>query len=305
MSVVSLPDVGGVGENTVELSQNISYGVVRRYEIDNSSLHKDISYTNNSSNIGILPSKNFDYQHTKIMRWIFGCFGAFLVANITLVIALVVAFILIASLKSDIGSISSESLIAETGSLESRLNQLEEEIRNFLQTTQTELTTLRDTTFNRLNGVDADLTFATNLSNRLPILLNNTNEKISTQGNNLNIRINELFANVTNTTINIISMVSDKADEANRTTQQIVNSSAIQLATDIRSLHVFSSCEIVTALRLPFPSGIYRIGFSQNNSSLLNCTTNTALTCNGISGQWRRVAYLDTSQAKVQCPGSL
>ena len=40
-----------------------------------------------------------------------------------------------------------------------------------------------------------------------------------------------------------------------------------------------------------FPSGTYRIGLSQDNYSLMNCSTSTALTCNGISGEWRRVAY--------------
>ena len=68
---------------------------------------------------------------------------------------------------------------------------------------------------------------------------------------------------------------------------------------------MFESCDVVRSLRFPFPSGTYRIGPSQDNYSLMNCSTNTALTCNGISGQWRRVAYLDTNQTNIECPGSL
>ena len=37
----------------------------------------------------------------------------------------------------------------------------------------------------------------------------------------------------------------------------------------------------------------------------MESSTSTALTCNGIYGQWRRVAYLDTSQTNIECPGSL
>ena len=43
----------------------------------------------------------------------------------------------------------------------------------------------------------------------------------------------------------------------------------------------------------------------QDYHSLMNCRTSTALTCNGVSGQWRRVAYLDTSQINIECPRSL
>ena len=31
----------------------------------------------------------------------------------------------------------------------------------------------------------------------------------------------------------------------------------------------------------------------------------TVLSCNGISGQWRRVAYLNTNRTYIECPGSL
>ena len=36
-----------------------------------------------------------------------------------------------------------------------------------------------------------------------------------------------------------------------------------------------------------------------------DCLVLTDRACNGISGQWRRVAYLDTRQANIECPGNL
>ena len=146
---------------------------------------------------------------------------------------------------------------------------------------------------------------ASNLATTLPGLLNNTNEKVWSLLNQLTIKIDDLSASVTNEMMSIVSITSGEADQVIRTTEGIVNSSAIQLATDIRTLHVFESCDVVRGLRFAFPSATYRIGLSQDNYSLMDCSTSTALTCNGISGQWRRVAYLDTSQTNIECPGSL
>jgi len=311
--IAASPNIARVEQDTLELSQNVSYGVVsvgrlmkngnsacqnfRKYQTDTSTFNGDTSKHASSDH-----HKKFHYQYTKILRWIFGCFSALVVANIISVIALVVAFTMITSLKSDIESRVPESSTAEVGNLESKLNQLNGDIRSFLLTSISDLTELRESTSKRVNSLGSDLTSASDLAKKIPALLNNTYEKISTQTNQLNIRIDELSANVTSTTMTTLLEISDEAGQIIRTTEQIVNSSAIQLATDIRSLHVFKSCEIVSVLKLSFPSGTYRIGSSLVNSSLMNCGTTTALTCNGISGQWRRVAYLFSSDGLPYSP---
>ena len=228
------------------------------------------------------------------------CLVILAVAVIAAFVGVVVAFILIASLKADM-----ESLGAEPGSLESRFNQLDNKITNFIGASQMMVMELSENTSNGLNSLEGDITAASDLATDLPRLLNNTVEKCSALQNQLTIKINDLSANVANETMNIGSVSSGEADQAIRTTEGFVNSSAIQLATDIRAIYVFESCDIVSGLRFPFPSGTYRIGPFQDNYSLMNCSTSTALTCNGISGQWTRVAYLDTSQTNIKCPGSL
>ena len=226
------------------------------------------------------------------------CLVVLAVAVIAAIVGVVVAIVLIATLKSDMESLG-------TGSLESRFNQLDNEITNFITTSQMMLTELSGSTSNRVNSLEGDITAASDLATDLPRLLNGTVEKFSALQDQLTIKIGDLSANIANQTMSIGSITSSEADRVIRATEGIVNSSAIQLATDIRALYVFESCDVVRGLRFTFPSGTYRIGPSQDNYSLMNCSTSTALTCNGISGQWRRVAYLDTRQANIECPGNL
>ena len=228
------------------------------------------------------------------------CLVILAVAVIAVFAAVVIAFILIATLKSDMESLGcSES--SSVGSLEFRYNQLNNKIKNFIGTSRMMLKELSENTFNRVNSLEGDIIYHSELTIDLPRILNNTIEQFSALQNQLSIKINDLSANVTNEE----KIISDRADQVIRMTEGIVNSSAIELATDIRALYVFESCDIVRGLRFPFPSGTYRIGPSQGNYSLKGCSTSTALTCNGISGQWRRVAYLDTNQTNYECPGSL
>ena len=182
------------------------------------------------------------------------CLVILAVAVVAAFVGVVVAFILIASLKADM-----ESLGAEPGSLESRFNQLDNKITNFIGASQIMLMELSENTSNRVNSLERDITAASDLATDLPRLLNNTVEECSALQNQLTIKINDLSANVANETMNIGSVSSGEADRVIRTTEGIVNSYAIQLATDIRALHVFESCDVVRGLRFSFPSGKYRI----------------------------------------------
>ena len=310
---MAAPSVGDFAEDLLEINQNVSYGVVPvrgKTDVthgnsqlrDTPPLYEDIPNPTRSSNVdtATLQLEIFHNEKKKVMRWILSCFSVLIIANIVSIIALVVAFALLTQLKSDI-----ESVRPEPGSLEQRIIQLDNGFKTFLETSQNQLSELSESTSGRVNSLEGDVATAVILATTLPGLLNNTHEKITTLQNQLTIKIDVLSANVTTETLSISSILSGEADQAIRTTEGFVNSSAILLATDIRSLYVFESCDIVSGLRFPFSSGTYRIGPSQDNYSLMNCSTSTALTCNGIYGQWRRVAYLDTNQTNIECPGNL
>ena len=256
---------------------------------DNSRLH------HHEQDKDRLPERN--RNEGKLQLCMLTCLVILAIAVIAVFVGVISAFVLISTLKSDM-----ESRGSEPGSLESRFNQLDNKITNFIKTSQMMLMELNESTSNRVNSLEGDITAASNLATDLPRLLNSTVEKNSALQEQLTIKIDDLSANVTNEA----KIISDKADQVSRTTEGAVNSSAIQLATDIRALYVFESCDIVSGLTFPFPSGTYRIGSSQDNYSLMNCSTSTALTCNGTSGRWRRVAYLNTtSQTNIECPGCL
>ena len=67
-------------------------------------------------------------------------------------------------------------------------------------------------------------------------------------------------------------------------------------------LHCFNSSEELGNVSLLFPSGVYRV--TSYNCSFIHkyCSTNTAFSCSGVSGNWRRIAYLNTNENPVSCP---
>ena len=71
---------------------------------------------------------------------------------------------------------------------------------------------LSESTSNRVNSLEGDITAASNLVTDLPRLLNNIVEKLSALQNQLTIKINDLFANVANETMSNGSISSGEAD---------------------------------------------------------------------------------------------
>ena len=133
-------------------------------------------------------------------------------------------------------------------------------------------TELSEITSNRVNSLEKDIRTASDLATHLPNLLNNTIETFSALQKTLSIKFIICLQIQLMKQMHIRLIISDKADQVIRTTEGIVNSSAIQLATDIRALHVFETCDVVRGLRFAFPSGTHRIGCSQGNYSLMNCS---------------------------------
>ena len=110
----------------------------------------------------------------------------------------------------------------------------------------------------------------------------------------LSSRFEEL---TTNTNSEFREEISYKSNSTN-TIQQLVN--------DIQTFHIFDSCASITTTSLPFSSGIYWIRSSDNSAVQVYCSTSITLSCHGVTGGWRRVAYLNTSDSgPIQCPSGL
>ena len=86
------------------------------------------------------------------------------------------------------------------------------------------------------------------------------------------------------------------------TETHLIKRFTMKIIADITELHSFDSCEELGNLSLLFPSGMYRV--RPHNCSFIYkyCSTNTALSCSGVSGNWRRIANLNTIENPVSCP---
>ena len=81
-----------------------------------------------------------------------------------------------------------------------------------------------------------------------------------------------------------------------------INNFTMKIIADIMVLHSFNSCADLGNLSLLFHSGIYRV--RSYNCSFIHkyCSINTAFSCSGVSGNWRRIAYLNTNENLMLCP---
>ena len=117
--------------------------------------------------------------------------------------------------------------------------------------------------------------------------------------------INRIILNNTNVTNSQLEQVRKELNNiiiATINTETQINSYVMKIIEDIMALHSFDSCEELGNLSLLYPSGMYRV--RSNNCSFIPkyCSTNTSFSCKGISGNWRRIAYLNTNENPVSCP---
>ena len=76
-----------------------------------------------------------------------------------------------------------------------------------------------------------------------------------------------------------------------------INTLTDRLASGIQDLHTFDSCTAVSAFPIQLPSGMYNIR-SDDSVTQQYCL----LSCNGVNGAWKRIAYLYTNEIPVSCP---
>ena len=111
---------------------------------------------------------------------------------------------------------------------------------------------------------------------------------------------NRTIQNITNVTNSQLEQVRKELDHnminAAINTETKINNIKMIIIEDKMALHSFNSCEELGNLSLLFPSGIYRV--KSYNCSFIHkyCSTNTAFSCSGVPGNWRRIAYLNTNE---------
>ena len=232
--------------------------------------------------------------------WVFYGLLALLMLIVAAIVALAVTFTLIARIQSDITSIK--------GSLNFRCQRLYMLNKVSLNNFELQIKEVSANTSSKLEWLDVDRKVLLSLAYNLSYLLSTTsfsNEILSLK-EKLNEVITNRFLNLSLAHISLKHELNDATVTFKKDFQQILNTSATDLANAIKALHVFDSCENVTNLKFPFfGPGLYKIMLPNGTISNLNCFHTDSSICDGMSGQWRRVAYLNTSETNEQCPRTL
>ena len=114
-----------------------------------------------------------------------------------------------------------------------------------------------------------------NFSEQLDDLSNDTLSKLQ----NLNTYVSEAIANA--------SVISSET----------ITTLTGSLINGIQTLHTLESCTAVSMLSILPPPGMYNIR-SSDSVTQQYCM----FSCNGITGGWKRIAYLNTNEIPVSCP---
>ena len=274
-------------------------GVSVQLAVQNEPHSKKVSYDqlgdqNTGKKSFFIPSSkeknSHSIPHCSLPTWLLGILITIVVFYFFAVVALAAAFAVIAEVRSEITSLE--------GGLNFRCQQLYKANKVILNDFETQIAKISS----RVDKFDQKITETSGVASGIIRLLNTSTSQISVLQSNSNQKIYNVFQNLSEFITNLKRVISEKVSDFH----DMVSNSSSALANDIKSLHVFDSCETVRMLEFPFfKPGLYKIKSSNPNSfTLFNCfTTISTTTCNNVPGNWRRVAYLNVTSSN--CPKSL
>ena len=155
----------------------------------------------------------------------------------------------------------------------------------------------------RITKLEVQASNLTSIQDRLfkmqPEVLNTISElEVS-----LSDRICEVISNSSYILSTLMQQVSSEITNVSNVTKKLVDNLATKVVNSIQAKYEFESCINIDTFSLPFRTGEYLIRTSDNNVTRMNCTL---YTCDGVSGGWKRVAYLDVNDPSVSaCPYGL
>ena len=284
MSASACKGSGDVAGSEFNDTQNVSYGVVQGRDIP-------------------IPKDSFASSKSAKFSKMEKCL---LVTTAIQSLMLVIAVICVAvtyskcadvdnRLKSLHGITVQENCMTSASVLESYFKKLEEETNTLLHNATRET-----------NAVHV------NLSSQIA-LINISQETLAGSVNVLKDEVEEYQSRFNSTVISISNVTNSLWKEVRRewefhvinvslSTEILINNLTSQVIQNIKTVYSFSSCEELMNLSLLFPAGMYRVRSSNCSFTLKYCSTNTALLCSGIGGNWRRIAYLSNNNSPVECP---
>ena len=255
------------------------------------------------------PQKSYEFFFGKIYCWehhsvfIVTCLIVLIITFFAAALAIAIAFVLIAGLHSDLTATlknyssspegSPENVKYVTNSLKPLLNQLRTDFNNFTTNAHQQVYYLNQNIsdnakyFNmEVNSTHELIRYLNGKANLLSSIVNAVERNVTEQQyklQNLNNTVVEEIKNSSNISLTTINTLTEK------------------ISRGIQDLHTFDSCAAVSAFPIQLPSGMYNIRSGDSVMKQQYCM----FSCNGISGGWTRIAYLNTTENPKSCPSEL
>ena len=282
-------DVGMSHINPFDMNENDCYGIVQEHKVLKT---KGIS----------TPHDEIDPQKQKIhctsTVFLLVCCIILTSAFIVAIMALSAAFVLIANLRSEIALISTSMTVNKTGCTCPVMKNI-----STFKLLLIEIEQRFDILITRITKLEDQANNLTYIQGRLFMIQPEVLRTISELEDSLNYSFNEASSNVSSNLENTRQQISSEIVNTINATQSSVDNLATSIANSIQAKYEFESCTNINTFSLPFRTGEYLIQTSDNNFNRMNCTL---YTCDGVSGGWKRVAYLDVSDSSASaCPNGL
>ena len=286
-------DVGTGHINPFDMNENDCYGIVQE--------HKVLKTEGISS-----PQDEIDPQkqkiHCTLTVFLLVCFIILTSASIVAIMALSAAFVLIANLRSEIALISTSMTVNKTGYTCPVMMNISD-LHNKFQLLLIEIEQRFDIWSTRITKLEVQASNLTSIHDRLYKMQPEVLNTISELEVSLSDRICEVISNSSNILSTLMQQVSSEITNVSNVTQKLVVNLATSVVNSIQAKYEFESCVNINTFSLPFRTGEYLIRTSDNNVTRMNCTL---YTCDGVSGGWKRVAYLDVDDPSASaCPNGL
>ena len=252
-------------------------------------------------------------QNKKINVCVVGCFVILAVGLVAAVAALVGAFAWIRKFDSELKEIvEAEQLLLEQKEKNISLVNMEVSSHSeFQERISNDFTDFKASIEGIAESLNKTLVnWESQIGNLTWTLqqVQNTQRLMNTKVQNVNVSFTALrndlsrsvYSNLTTTREALLNHITNSQAKSQREVSGLT-SELVQLLQDH---HVFDSCASVSSSSLPFRSGQYHVHNHDGTYDQPYC--NMTLTCGGLTGGWRRVAYLNLSdQENNGCPSGL
>ena len=242
---------------------------------------------------------------------VIACFAVLIIAITAAAVAVAVAFVLIAGLRSDLTAALKDSssrsgsitkiITHVTNNLESQLNMLYTDIKNFTSAINQQVEYLNQNASNDIDGIDQQINRTRKSLREFQHSIGMLTSSVGALEGNFSEQLNDISdattAKLSRLNNEIIEVIMNSSDISATT----INTLQDRLANGVQTLQIFDSCEAVSNFSIQLPSGMYNI--RAGNSSIIEyCSNIIAFTCHGVPGRWKRIAYLSNNTSPVVCP---